>query len=233
MFDIIDQKRPVDIATDQLRSKVLSGELPVGERLPPERKLAEALGINRQTLRAALGRLENEGLVKPRQGSGITVLDWRQTGGIWLLPHLVASGRVDLLSPFLAMRRAVAAECVAAACEQATDRELRDLDALAQRLLVEPDLDALAEGNLIFARQILRLARNLPAELLFNTVAELYRSEPRLRAMLLADEQAVRASFPAIVGLLRSRQPEQARSAVQQVLAAIDARTLAHARGPT
>jgi DNA-binding FadR family transcriptional regulator len=220
------------VATDQIRQRILGGDLNAGDRLPPERQLAETLGINRQTLRAALVRLQTEGLVMPRQGSGVTVQEWRRTGGIGLLPHLVRAGRFDLLEPFLAVRRAVAAEALATACSVATDREIRDLDALAQQLSVESDLETLADGNLEFARQILRIARNLPAELLFNTVAELYNGSPRLRGLMLADPDSVRASFPAIVALMRARQPEVARQVVNQVLSAIDASTLSKTGEP-
>lgn len=226
MLAPVTARRTVDLAVDQLRTEILSGRFPPGSRLPPERDLADTLGINRQTLRAALGRLESERLVVPRQGSGITVLDWRRTGGIGLLPHLVEAGRLDLLEPFLALRRAVATEAVAAASTLATDAELDELDRFASRLAVETDLAALAEGNLEFGRQVLRLARNLPGELLFNTVAALYQARPELQRLLLARPEPVRQSFPAIVALLRARDPERARLVVAQVLAAIDRSTL-------
>lgn len=218
--------RAVDLATDQLRGEILSGRFAVGSRLPPERELAETLGINRQTLRSAIGRLEGEGLLLPRQGSGITVLDWRRSGGIGLLPHLLDAGRMDLLGPFLAVRRAVAAEALATACRTATDAEIDALQVFAEQLSVESDASALADGNLEFSRRVLRLAGNLPAELLFNTVASLYETRDDLRSVLLSEPDAVRASFPAIVALLRARDPERARAVVQQVLAAIDQATL-------
>ena len=143
-----------------------------------------------------------------------------------MLPHLVAAGQFDLLGPFLAVRRAVAAECLAQACVLATDREIQALDVLAQRLAMEADLEVLAKGNLEFARAVLRLARNLPAELMFNTVAAVYECHPKLRQVLLSDPDAVRASFPAIVQLVRMRQPESARHAVLAVLQAIDDETM-------
>ena len=81
----IRPRRAVDITTDHLRSLIISGEYPTDSLLPPERRLAEELGVNRLTLRAALARLEAEKLVVPRQGQGIRVQDWRRTGGLSLL----------------------------------------------------------------------------------------------------------------------------------------------------
>ena len=57
------------VAAD-LRARILSGELPVGRALPPERELADEQGVSRTTVRAALTLLEAEGLVTRRVGRG-------------------------------------------------------------------------------------------------------------------------------------------------------------------
>ncbi len=51
-------------------SAIESGELAAGARLPPERPLAEALGVSRTTAVLAYRRLREKGLVESRQGSG-------------------------------------------------------------------------------------------------------------------------------------------------------------------
>jgi DNA-binding transcriptional MocR family regulator len=55
---------------NQLRYQILSGELPIGSSLPPERKLAEQLGVSRNTVVRAYSELEAEGLIAGRMGSG-------------------------------------------------------------------------------------------------------------------------------------------------------------------
>ena len=57
------------VAAD-VRARILSGELPVGRALPPERELADEQGVSRTTVRAALTLLEAEGLVVRRVGRG-------------------------------------------------------------------------------------------------------------------------------------------------------------------
>ena len=47
-----------------------TGVLPDGERLPPERKMAQSMGIAIGTLRKALAELEERGLLMRVQGSG-------------------------------------------------------------------------------------------------------------------------------------------------------------------
>lgn len=54
----------------RLRQRIRLGLLCSGERLPPERALAEHLGVSRVTLRDALGILQGEGLLERRRGAG-------------------------------------------------------------------------------------------------------------------------------------------------------------------
>src|SRR5690349_14812029 len=49
---------------EQIAAAISSGELVPGARLPPERHLAESLGVSRMTVRQALGDLERDGLLR-------------------------------------------------------------------------------------------------------------------------------------------------------------------------
>jgi GntR family transcriptional regulator len=49
---------------EQLAAKIAAGTLAPGMRLPPERQLAESLGVSRMTVRQALGDLERDGLLR-------------------------------------------------------------------------------------------------------------------------------------------------------------------------
>lgn len=57
----------------ELRGMMTEGHFAVGQRLPPERAIADELGAPRATVREALIALEIEGLVEVRQGSGVWV----------------------------------------------------------------------------------------------------------------------------------------------------------------
>jgi DNA-binding transcriptional MocR family regulator len=59
---------------EQLRAQILTGVLPPGTKLPPERNLAGLLGVNRTTIVTAYKELSAEGLVEGRVGHGTVVL---------------------------------------------------------------------------------------------------------------------------------------------------------------
>jgi GntR family transcriptional regulator len=59
---------------DLLRRKIVSGEIPVGGKLPSESQLVSDYGLSRVTARQAVGVLVNEGLVVRGSGRGTRVL---------------------------------------------------------------------------------------------------------------------------------------------------------------
>ena len=63
----------VDATEAALRERLAPGRARPGDRLPPENELAETLGVSRGTLRLALERLETNGEIVRRQGSGTYV----------------------------------------------------------------------------------------------------------------------------------------------------------------
>jgi GntR family transcriptional regulator len=69
----VPRRSLVDATETALRERLAPGRARLGDRLPPEKELAEALGVSRGTLRLALERLESNGEVVRRQGSGTFV----------------------------------------------------------------------------------------------------------------------------------------------------------------
>jgi DNA-binding transcriptional MocR family regulator len=58
----------------RIRESIVSGALPAGFKLPPERRLASALGVNRSTVLAAYRELKADGLLDAHVGRGTTVV---------------------------------------------------------------------------------------------------------------------------------------------------------------
>lgn len=60
---------------EQIRKRILDGELVAGEKLPPTRELATHLGISRNVVIEAYEQLLAEGYIESRQGSGTYVAE--------------------------------------------------------------------------------------------------------------------------------------------------------------
>ena len=65
-----------DAVFEQLAASILSGELPAGASLPPEKQLASRFDVSRLIVRQAVHRLASIGLLRARQGGATLVLDW-------------------------------------------------------------------------------------------------------------------------------------------------------------
>lgn len=68
-----------------LRRMILRGQLVPGTRLPAEYRFTSKFRVSQRTIREALIRLENDGLVERRQGSGTYVLENTQTANVAVL----------------------------------------------------------------------------------------------------------------------------------------------------
>ena len=66
---------------DSLREQILSGELPANDQFPTENALCREHGVSRFTVREALRRLQSEGLIARRRGSGTVVQPAAARGG--------------------------------------------------------------------------------------------------------------------------------------------------------
>src|ERR1044072_664033 len=69
LFAPISGARASSSIADQIRQASGTGRLAQGERLPPERELAEQFGVSRVTVRDALRALEAMGLIEVRVGA--------------------------------------------------------------------------------------------------------------------------------------------------------------------
>lgn len=91
-----DARSLPDQVAGQIRALIERGTLKDGDRLPATRELAERLGVNRGVLLKAIRALENEGWLRARVGSGITVVAGeRVSASRWEPPLSSAISRIS------------------------------------------------------------------------------------------------------------------------------------------
>jgi len=223
----------VDAVADRLQAEILAGRLPAGSRLPSERELSLALGVNRLTLRAALARLEALGLITTRHGAGTLVSSWRERAGLDTLPSLVASlspGEAawkKLIVDILEVRRVLSSEAVALATLRHTDADLAVLATIRdeQRTRLH-DAIVYARGDMAFQRALVRAAGNVGLELVLNSFARFPDEHPELVARLYDRRDRAIMLYDAILAILATRDADLARTQVRAALEAHDAEWL-------
>src|SRR5690554_5593541 len=96
-----------------LREAILAGEYKPGDKLPSEARLTEKHGVSRTVVREAIAALRADGLVEPRRGAGVFVLEALSPPS---LPFQnVDHARISSIIEMLELRSAVETEAAALA----------------------------------------------------------------------------------------------------------------------
>lgn len=159
----VTRKSLVDQAIDQLREAIVSGEWPVGERIPSEPELIGLLGVARNTMREAVRALAHGGMLEVRHGDGTYVRARGETEGV-LLRRLELADLLEVVT----VRRGLEVEAARQAAERHTPEDLVRLTALS-RSPDQGDLDHRVARAIDFHTALVEASHN---ELLI----ELYRA---------------------------------------------------------
>lgn len=159
-FNRIEVQKPSDIIIRQIRQLISSGKLKPGDRLPPERQLAEQLGTGRGHVREAIKKLEFYGILKTYAQSGTVVANL----GVQLIEGLIAnvlSIEPDDFKSFLEARKIIEVNLSRFCAERITSEQLNELSQALDnyRLKVSQGEDAINE-DMIFHLKIAEFSEN-------------------------------------------------------------------------
>jgi GntR family transcriptional regulator, transcriptional repressor for pyruvate dehydrogenase complex len=209
---------------DQLRERILRGEMQPGSPLPAERTLAALLGVNRNAIREGLKRLQQAGLVAIQQGGATRVLDFRRTAGLELLGSMLidAEGKVDtrIVRGVVELRSALAPVVGRFAAERATPAHVDDLRGVVEEMSgARDDTAVLARLALDFWAEVVRATDNLALELAFNSLLASYGTVASHLQTVMADELRAIDGYRALVDAIadgdQARAAERAAEIVQ------------------
>src|ERR1700739_3820688 len=118
-----------DVLAHQLRERILSGELPEGTALPPERELVKQTQMSRATVREALRILEVQKLVRVRAGrAGGAFVQRPTTRSMTSSVSMLIRGQKIKLVDLMETREALEPFCAELAARKRTDDDLAGVD---------------------------------------------------------------------------------------------------------
>lgn len=160
----------------ELRRAILDGRYADGAQLPPERQLSRAFGAARSTIRKALRRLEEDGLVVRRVGSGTFISHARSDD---------VADITDVTSPLelIEVRFAIEPHMARLAVANASLRDLASLgSALALLEAAGADADLFTRHDAAFHKALALCSHNRLLVTIYGQVNEVRRHE-QWRAM--------------------------------------------------
>ena len=214
-IDAVKVQRLYLQVANQLSSKISSGELATGSRLPSERDLATSFGVSRPTIREAMIALEVAGLVEIRSGSGVYI----KVPASGNQPSLLQDDNPGPLE-ILEARLHIESEAAALAAERIEPAELELLRATLEALCEE---NSSSEGRENADRQFhLLIASASKNSAVHSTVSWLWQlrddstvSQVFHEKLRLAGIKPVIADHQTILSAIADGQPEEARQAMR------------------
>ena len=198
----------------QMTSLIAGGTFPPGSRLPPERQLAESLGVGRSAVREALAALEILGLVSVRPGSGTYIRDSMSE----LLPTTLSWGLMlsaEHTAQLSEVRSALEVRAAVLAAGRAGEEDLQRLRTHLEAMEASTqDLGAFIEADAGFHLQLARAAGNEVISDLLQTVRSLLRVW--VERGLRSTEQALTAcrEHRAVYEAIAAHDPRAAQAAM-------------------
>jgi GntR family transcriptional repressor for pyruvate dehydrogenase complex len=205
----------------KLLSQLIRGEWSEGERIPPERKLCEQLGVGRVSLREALKALEIMGMIETRLGDGTFVCrrsEFLSRPLLWAITGSDLTGAQELVEA----RQLIEVELAGFAAQRATAENLKvlrkQLDGMEASLA---NVKAFQEADIRFHLAIGEAAHNHvlqnALQLIRNLMQHWIGETLTLRGVAEEAYQQHKQIFRAIA----SRSPERAQSAMRSHLDAM------------
>jgi len=219
--DTIKPAKLADTVAQHLERLILEGALRPGERLLPERELAAKLDISRPSLRDALAKLEERGLLVSDASGGTQVAE---TLGATFRDPLTKLLREnpDATFDYLEFRATVEGSAAYYAAQRATDLDRDAIDRCFKRMEAshhKEDPSEEAEADADFHLAIYEATHNVVLLHIMRSLSEMLRTGVFFNRNKLYERQGVRdlllAQHRAIHEAVMAGEPERARAAAQ------------------
>lgn len=152
--------------SDKVHNKILrqiielikNGSLQPADKLPPERQLAQTLGVSRPALKQTISILEAMGVVECRQGDGNYILPYQNKFfNPIILSFYAANGNMD---DILEVRYILEVQNVKTAARKRTEEQVEKLEEIVSRMAGEKTLAQRIELNNEYHSYVIGISGN-------------------------------------------------------------------------
>lgn len=162
-----------DLFTDQLQNMILTGELKVGEKLPPERQLSEMMQVSRSVVNSGIAELEQKGFLTVNPRSGTYVADYRRNGNLDTLASIMNFNggklRNEEIRSIFEVRIALDSLLVKRCVADISDEDIATLEGLVEKIKDADGADDAAERAFAFQHEFALVSGNVLVPLLFQS----------------------------------------------------------------
>ncbi|MBI4640016.1 MAG: FadR family transcriptional regulator [Candidatus Tectomicrobia bacterium] len=227
MLRAVKKTRIYEEVVTQIRELIREGRLKAGDKLPPERELAETFRVSRTSVREAIRALETQGFVISRPGAGTFISADRIEAIIQPMASLLFQGR-DELADIFEMRRLIEPHIASLAADRATSDDLTQMrETLEEQKLQINRGETGVEADTNFHLAIAQATQNRALFRLVSAIVDIL-SQSREKSLQVPNRpQKSLASHHEILTAIERHNPEKAREAMQRHIEEVEVNVFA------
>lgn len=231
-FKPIKPKKISNQIADQIRESILAGDFSPGDKLPPERELAEMFGVSRPSVREALNMLSASGLVMSYQGGGTVVLSLLDMDKDNALSDLIRSQQERALD-VIEVRKGLESWTAFYAAQRANSEDIQRMEEILSTMQEQDDTriapeDLDANLHIVIARATHNVVWLHLMQSIFDAMREFQRGVWRAVYLTMEDRKLLFEHHHEVVAAIRRSDPETARSAMLKHLSFAERRSMAY-----
>jgi len=233
-FKPIKPKKVSSQIADQIRSSILAGEFNPGDKLPPERELAEMFGVSRPSVREALNILAAAGLVEAYQGGGTVVKSLVETTTGPPLSELIKAEQERALD-VIEVRKCMEGWTAYYAAQRALPEDLRRLEGIVTEMErnlegFKPSQDLDAHFHIVIAHATHNSVWLHLMQSIFDAMKEFQQSVWRAVYLTDEDHRNLFVHHREVFEAIRDKDPERASDAMLKHLTFAEQRSSSYVR---
>ena len=213
----------------QISDALVAGELKPGDRLPPERELAEQFGVSRTVIRDAVKTLAGRGILHVKHGAGIfvTTSEENAIGRLGALSDILPLQGVRLRDLF-EIRKVLEAEGAEWAARRRNDYHLKRLRGILEDAHRNSEnLEVLSERDAQFHVAIAEASQNLVLVRVVLTLLDLLAQSRRESLSIPGRAKLSLKDHERIVEEIEAQRHEGARETMLEHLTSVESAVLA------
>jgi GntR family transcriptional regulator, transcriptional repressor for pyruvate dehydrogenase complex len=184
-YEAIRPERLYTKIVEQIQRRILTGELKVGDHLPPERDLAEQFQVSRSAVREAVKALSEKGLVEIRAGRGTFITNGTTQAVRSSLNMMLKIGQPDATQDIVEVREIFEPEIAALAAKRARQDNITAMQAAVKTMdLNMQSAENYIEADLDFHLALAEASNNAIVLALIDSFVDLLR-EQRMRIFIV------------------------------------------------
>jgi DNA-binding FadR family transcriptional regulator len=222
MYSSVQPTRLYEKIVDQIQDLFVAGKLRPGDKLPPERELAEMFGVSRTAVRDAVNTLREKGLVQVISGKGTFITDITTNGSELVrdsLSLIVKTDRDTALAHLIQVRAIMEPGIAALAAEMATEEDIQllrqavdEMDAILAE--AELDVERFVEADLKFHHALAAATRLRLIFVLLRPIVDLFREQLAMMGPIAGAQERGQYHHKRILEAVQQRDPAAAQQAM-------------------